>query len=526
VDIAPAPESAPDHARPATLLAELVAVSSAVAATAKRSEKARLLAGVLVRLASADIAVAVGALIGEARQGRIGLGWAALNSTQAVPDHPGGILTIAELDHFLTAVDGTTGPGSVARRRLLVDGLAEQSSPSEFEFVRRLCFGEVRHGALGGVMTEAIAKAGGVAVDEVRRAAMMLGDLGQTAVIALTGGGDALRRVGLIVGRPIGPMLASSAPTVAEALAATGIASVEYKLDGARIQVHRDGDDVRIFTRNLNEITERLPGVVAAVSAFPARRFVLDGEVIGLGGDGRPQAFQDTMSDFGAEHAPATELRAFFFDVIHLDGRDLLDEPLTVRRGALGALAGASVIPSLVTNDDAAAERFADEAIACGHEGVVVKAMTSVYAAGRRGSGWIKVKPVHTFDLVVLAAEWGHGRRRGWLSNLHLGARHPSDETRFVMVGKTFKGLTDDLLAWQTDELQRLATHRDEYTVYVEPKLVVEVAIDGVQRSSRYPGGIALRFARVRRYRPDKSAAEADAVTSLQTLNAAPPPQA
>lgn len=500
------------------LLADLVSVSEAVGATSKRTEKVRLLAALLTRLAGDEIPIAVGALIGEARQGRIGVGEASLTNVRAGADHAGGVSTLVELDRVLTELSTTTGSGSLGRRGSLLDDFAATLSTAELDFVRRLVIGEIRHGALAGVMTDAVAKAAGVPLADVRRAAMLLGDLGVTARIALNGGSEALSRIGLIVGRAIEPMLASSAPTVAEALVVTGRASVEWKLDGARIQVHRAGGDVRIFTRNLNEISTRLPRVVDAVSRFEASSFVLDGEAIGLADDGRPRAFQDTMRDFGADLQPAVELQAFFFDIIHLDGRDLLDAPLRERRRLLGDLVGGSVVPAVETDDPIVADRFAATSLATGHEGVVVKAIDSTYEAGRRGSGWVKVKPVHTLDLVVLAAEWGHGRRRGFLSNLHLGARDADDPTRFVMVGKTFKGLTDALLAWQTAQLQALAVRSDSYTVYVEPTMVVEIAIDGVQRSTRYPGGVALRFARVRGYRSDKSAADADTITHLQSL--------
>ena len=500
------------------LVGDLVAVSHAVGATTKRTEKVRLLSELLARLDGDEIPIAVGALIGEARQGRIGVGWAMLSGTHADGSHGGRDVTIIELDQVLTELSQMTGSGSTGRRNRLLAELSARLSSDELGFVRRLVIGEVRHGALAGVMSDAVARAAGIGLAEVRRAAMLLGDLGETARMALTGGPESLSAVGLIVGRAVEPMLASSAPTVADALTITGEASVEWKLDGARIQVHRNGADVRIFTRNLNEITMRLPRIVDAVRAFDATSFVLDGEAIGLSEDGRPRAFQDTMSDFGADVQPAFELQAFFFDIIHLDGVDLLAKPLRERGAVLRGLVGACVVPAVVTADPVEAQRFADESLATGHEGVVVKGIESIYEAGRRGSSWVKVKPVHTLDLVVLAAEWGHGRRRGFLSNLHLGARDPDDPTQFVMVGKTFKGLTDALLAWQTQELEGRAVRADNSTVYVEPTLVVEVAIDGVQRSTRYPGGVALRFARVRGYRSDKSAAEADTITTLQNL--------
>ena len=336
---------------------------------------------------------------------------------------------------------------------------------------------------------------------------------------ALTAGESALAEVGLEVLRPVQPMLAASAASVAEALAATGRASVEWKLDGARIQVHRSGEVVRAFTRNLNDITARVPEVVEVVRAFPARTFVLDGEAIGLTEDALPRRFQDTMSRFGTDDAAshAMTLAPFFFDVLHLDGEDLLDRTLSERAAMLAELVGEWRVPAVETDRAETAEAFLADALATGHEGVMVKALDSRYEAGRRGAAWRKVKPVRTLDLVVLAAEWGHGRRQGWLSNLHLGARDPGTRD-FVMVGKTFKGLTDQLLTWQTEQLQAIATRRDDYTVYVRPELVVEIALDGVQASKRYAGGVALRFARVRAYRPDKAAADADTIDAVRAL--------
>ena len=331
---------------------------------------------------------------------------------------------------------------------------------------------------------------------------------------------DDLAAIGLAVGRPVQPMLAATATSVADALAVTGEASVEYKLDGARIQVHRDGDDVRVFTRSLADITARVPELVAAVRELPVRAAILDGETLSLDEDGAPRPFQDTMSRFGAEAARDVALRPWFFDLLHLDGRDLIDEPLRVRRAELERVAGDLVIPGVITADAVAAEAVSHEALAAGHEGVVVKSVDGTYAAGRRGKNWIKVKPVLTFDLVVLACEWGSGRRTGLLSNLHLGARDATGEFggEFVMVGKTFKGLTDRLLRWQTERFPEIETRRTAHVVYVEPVTVVEIAIDGVQRSSRYPGGLALRFARVKRYRPDKEPAATDTIQSLRAL--------
>jgi DNA ligase-1 len=383
--------------------------------------------------------------------------------------------------------------------------------------------GELRTGALEGVLLDAVASASERDGAIVRRAAMLSGDLGATARIALTGTPDELAAVGLEVGRGVLPMLASTAASTTEALATLGgAASVEYKLDGARIQVHRNGDDVRVFTRSLADITHRVPEIVEATRALPAERVILDGETLSLDEDGAPRPFQDTMARFGSETAAEVALRPWFFDILHLDGRDLIDEPLSTRLALLDRVAGVARMPGIVTDDPVRAEEFSREALAAGHEGVMVKGVDATYAAGRRGKSWLKVKPVLTYDLVVLAVEWGSGRRTGQLSNLHLGALDPDgtfgEPGGYVMVGKTFKGLTDATLAWQTEFFPTIETHRSPYAVHVRPETVVEIAIDGVQRSTRYPGGVALRFARVKGYRPDKGAAEADTIETLRAL--------
>jgi DNA ligase 1 len=497
------------------LLADLVATSAAVATTSKRTEKVAALAALLGRLAPDEVEPAVGFLTGVPRQGRIGIGWATLGAaTGAAAQGTGPPLTIGDLDQTIDELMATTGAGSVdARQRLLADLLA-RAGDDERDFVWRLLTGELRQGALEGVMTDAVSKAAGVALADVRRAAMFSGDLGRAAAVALTGGASGLARIGLTVLHPVQPMLAKGAATLAEAVG-DGPVVVEWKLDGARIQVHRAGEEVRVFTRNLNDVTARLPAVVDAALALPVDRFVLDGEAIGLDDDLRPQRFQDTMSTFGSDAGGG--LRAFFFDVLHADGDDLVDRPLAERLAVLDRLAPRLTIPRLVTADATAADAFAADALRRGHEGVVVKALDAPYDAGRRGGAWRKVKPVRLLDLVVLAAEWGHGRRRGWLSNLHLGAREPSDGS-FVMVGKTFKGLTDQLLTWQTQQLQARAIGEEGHIVHVRPELVVEIALDGVQVSRRYPGGVALRFARVRRYRDDKQAEDADTIDTVRAL--------
>jgi DNA ligase-1 len=508
------------------LLADLVATSDAVAATRSRNAKIAALADLLRALDPDEIAITVGYLVGEPRQGRIGLGWASLAAVRGEQPAVEPSLTVLDLDTTIDAVRNTTGAGSVGARREILRTLFGRATAPEADFVGRLLIGELRQGALAGLMTDAIARAAGVALDAVRRAAMLGGDLCETAFLALTGGEDALAAVRLHVLRPVLPMLAASAASVAEALAATGEASVEWKLDGARIQVHRAGDDVRVFTRNLNEVTDRMPEVVAAARSFPVQSVVLDGEAIGLGHDERPRRFQDTMSRFGRDHASTKEipLTAFFFDVLHVDGRDVIALPLRERSALLDRIVGDRRVPAVATADPERAGAFLDDAIATGHEGVMVKSLGAPYDAGRRGAAWRKVKPVHTLDLVVLAVERGHGRRRGWLSNLHLGARDPNGAYGppggFVMVGKTFKGLTDELLTWQTEHLQEIAVADDGHVVQVRPELVVEVALDGVQGSPRYAGGVALRFARVRGFRPDKNAVDADTIDTVRAMSA------
>jgi DNA ligase-1 len=509
-----------------TLLADVVATSGVVGATRSRIAKVTALADQLGRLEPDEIAVAVGFLTGEPRQGRIGVGWATIGSIEQAPAVTPS-LTLGELDEAVTAVEAMSGAGSTGDRRSLLGSVLARATASEADFIRRLFTGGLRQGALEGLMLDAIARASDIAPAIVRRAAMRSGDLGATARLALTDGSAGLEAVRFEVLQPVLPMLAGSSESVTAALEATGPASVEWKLDGARVQVHRSASDVRIFTRNLNDITARLPEIVELVLGFPVSEVVLDGEAIGVAADDRPHRFQDTMSRFGTADlrepgiAEARSLRAFFFDCLRADGVDLLDEPLSARRAVLERVAPGSVVPSLVTEDAAAGEVFLSEALAAGHEGVMVKALSSAYEAGRRGAAWRKVKPVRTLDLVVLGAEWGHGRRRGWLSNLHLGARDPSPDApdgTFVMVGKTFKGLTDALLTWQTERFQELATSDDGHVVFVRPELVVEIALDGVQASKRYAGGVALRFARVRGYRPDKSPADADTIDAVRAL--------
>ncbi|HXH56459.1 ATP-dependent DNA ligase [Iamia sp.] len=507
--------------REPTLLAQVVATSGMVAATSSRTAKRDALADLLFRLGADEVAVTVGFLVGEPRQGRIGVGWRTLAAAEVPPaDDPS--LTVVEVDRTLTALAALAGSGSAGRRRELLSELLGRATEGEAHFLVRLLTGELRQGALAGVMADAVARAAAVPAPTVRRAAMLGGDLPTIAHLALTAGAEGLAAVGLEVGRPVQPMLASTAESVGEAVAGVGHAVVDWKLDGIRIQAHRDGEAVLVVTRNLNDITDRLPEVVAIVRSLAAERLVLDGEALLVDEADRPLLFQDTASRVSTDTARTDAVRPYFFDLLHRDGQDLIDAPLAERRAALDEVAGPWRVPGTVTDDGEAAEAVLAAALAAGHEGVVVKAAASPYEAGRRGKAWRKVKPVHTFDLVVLAAEWGHGRRTGWLSNLHLGAR-AEDGNGFVMVGKTFKGLTDELLRWQTEALLARAVDEERWegrprtgVVHVRPELVVEVALDGVQRSTRYAGGIALRFARVLAYRPDKNPAQADSIEALR----------
>jgi DNA ligase-1 len=487
------------------LYGDLVAASQSVAATSKRSEKVAALAELLRTAVADEIEATIGLLVGDPRQGRLGVGWVTISNLHVDPAIESS-LTIHDVDHALTQVAAFAGTGSQGERLRVMRALWSAATEAEQNHLYRVLTGELRQGANEGVVADAIAKAGGQSIAAVRRAAMLVGDLGRAAHLALTG--QSLD-VGLTPLTAVQPMLAGTSANVADAIAEIGLASVEWKLDGIRVQAHKLDDEVRLFSRGLNDITTGLPGVVDIVRRIPTRSVVLDGEALGVDENGQPLIFQETMSGLATTGA-------YFFDVLHIDDTSLIDDPLHSRRSALETLLpSAARLPSIVTADVDEAELFAANAVASGHEGVMVKAIESTYEAGRRGTGWRKVKPVHTLDLVVLAAEWGHGRRLGWLSNLHLGAR---GDDGLVMVGKTFKGMTDDLLRWQTAELQNRAIATEGHTVHVRPELVVEIALDGVQRSTRYPGGVALRFARVRRYRPDKSANEADTIERVQGM--------
>jgi DNA ligase-1 len=512
-----------------TLLDDLVQTSLRVAATRARREKIRDLAACLRRLAPEEIEAGAGFLAGAPRQAKIGLGWAAVRDVAPEPALVPSC-SVRELDETLDRIAAMSGRGSKeARLGALRDLLARATAPEQ-RFIKGLLVGEVRQGALEGILVAAIAAAAALPEDDVRRALMLRGDLGAVARAALAEGAAGLSKFRLVIGRPIQLMLAQSADDVEDALArlarGPGGAALEWKLDGARVQLHKDGGDVRVFSRRLNDVTAAVPDLVEAARRLPVERIVLDGEAIALRADGAPLPFQVTMRRFG-RRAEVERLRGeiplspFFFDCIHLDGDDLLDRTAAERHAALAsALPAPMLVPRIVTASADAAEAFLADALRHGHEGLMAKATGGAYEAGRRGAGWLKVKLAHTLDLVVLAAEWGSGRRRGWLSNLHLGARDPGSGA-FVMLGKTFKGMTDEMLAWQTQRLQEMELARDDWTVYVRPELVVEVAFDGVQASPHYPGGMALRFARVKRYRPDKAAAEADTVDRIRAIHAA-----
>ncbi|MGH6918925.1 MAG: ATP-dependent DNA ligase, partial [Geminicoccaceae bacterium] len=452
------------------------------------------------------------------------IGYAALRAARAKTAASAPALTLAELDATLERIVEVRGKGAAGERARLLQALFGRATEQEQDFLLRLLLGELRQGALEGLMVEAVAKAAALPVADVRRAVMVSGDVGTVAEAALGEGVAGLQRFAITLFRPLQPMLAQPAESIADALGRLGRAALEYKLDGARIQVHKAGDEVRVYSRRLNEVTGAVPEVVEAARALPARSAILDGEAIALRPDGRPQPFQITMRRFGRRLNVAAlraelPLAPFFFDCLALDDQPLIDRPAAERFAALEAAAPAPLLmPRLVTDREEQAQAFAARALAHGHEGIMAKALDAAYAAGARGSSWLKIKPTHTLDLVVLAAEWGHGRRKGWLSNLHLGAR---DEAGFVMLGKTFKGLTDALLTWQTEQLLAREIARDAWTVHVRPELVVEVAFNDIQASPHYPGGMALRFARVKRYRPDKRAGDADTIDMVRAIFAA-----
>ncbi|MFB8245050.1 ATP-dependent DNA ligase [Streptomyces sp. NPDC055952] len=502
------------------LLHRLARVSQEVAATSARSRKTALLAELFRDAEAEDVPIVIPYLAGRLPQGRIGVGWKVLGRPVAPAAEPG--LTVRDVDARLSALAEVSGPGSQAERTRLVGELMGAATEAEQRFLLGLLTGEVRQGALDAVAVEGLAQATGAPPADVRRAVMLAGSLQSVAEALLSDGPASLERFRLTVGRPVLPMLAHSASSVAEAVDKLGACAVEEKLDGIRVQVHRDGGTVRLYTRTLDDITDRLPEVTAAVLELQGERFILDGEVISFGEDGRPRSFQETAGRVGSRTDVATAARAVpvspvFFDALSVDGRDLLDLPFTERHAELARLVPEPmrVRRTLVSGagDTPAAEEFLAATLRRGHEGVVAKALDAPYSAGRRGASWLKVKPVHTLDLVVLAAEWGHGRRSGKLSNLHLGAR--TADGGLAMLGKTFKGMTDAMLTWQTERLQQLAVETNGHVVEVRPELVVEIAYDGLQRSTRYPAGVTLRFARVIRYREDKRPEDADTVETL-----------
>ena len=506
------------------LLHELVSASAAVAEASSRLVKIGRLAALLQGVMPAEVEIAIAFLSGEPRQGRIGIGGAAIRDAKPLTAAASPMLELLEVDEAFERMAATAGHGSSAERVRLLRELLARATADEQDFLIRLLFGELRQGALEGVLLEAVARAGKASPAAVRRAVMMAGELAPVARVLLVEGERGLSRFLVQIFRPVRPMLAQPASGIDEALADLegDQVALEWKLDGARIQVHKSGDEIKVFSRNLREVTSAVPEVVEAARSLPANELILDGEVIALRPDGTPHTFQQTMQRFGRK-LDVDRLRAelpltpFFFDCLYIDGASTLDQPQIERFSTLSAIAPFATVPSRLRPTREEAAQFVDETLRRGHEGVMVKVLASGYAAGRRGRNWLKIKVARTLDLVVLAAEWGHGRRRGWLSNLHLGARDPVSGG-FVMLGKTFKGMTDEMLTWQTEKLLQLEIARDDYTVYVRPEVVVEIAFNDLQESPHYPGGLALRFARVKAYRPDKPAAEADTIETVREI--------
>ncbi len=507
------------------LLANVVETSGQIAATSKRLAKIGLLAELLGGLRGDEIEVVVSFLSGVTRQGKTGIGFAVVRDASIAPAAE-ATLEILEVDWALTSLARTKGTGSGQHKREQLQSLLARATAGEQQFLKELLLGGLRQGSLEGLMFEGLARASGVSADRIRRAAMMAGDLRRVARSLLESGEASLDAYDIQLFQPVHPMLAQPAPDVETALEEMGEAAFEYKLDGARIQVHKSGDDVRVYTRALNEVTSSVPEIVEAVRELPARELILDGEVVSFTPDGRPQPFQVTMRRFGRK-ADLERLRAelpltpVWFDLLYRDGQSLIDHPQAERFATLRDIAPAAhLVPHITTSSPQAAAEFLAASLEQGHEGIMAKATTSLYIAGARGQTWLKIKKVHTLDLVILAAEWGSGRRKGWLSNLHLGA-HDTENGGFAMLGKTFKGMTDEMLRWQTEELYcLLETSRDTYTVIVEPKIVVEIAYSDIQTSPRYVSGFALRFARVKRYRPDKTADQADTFETVKQLAA------
>jgi DNA ligase-1 len=503
----------------------LVDLVGRVRATSKKGEKVALIADFLRQTRGLEAELAALYLTGSLRQGRIGVGWRTIEGAMAAGPAVGEPLTLARLDEVLGAVASETGAGSAERRSRLLHGLLESADEAGRRLLVELLLGEVRQGALEGLVIEAIAKAADLPAADVRRAAMYAPGIGQLGRRALEEGAAGIARFSLTLLHPVAPMLASPAGDAEEALGRLGEAAFEYKLDGARLQVHRAGDEVRVYTRHLQDVTARVPEVVEWARALPVREAVVEGEALALRPDGRPRPFQETMRRLGRSKGveaarAAMPLTPFFFDLLYLEGEGaLVSLPYAERVARLQRLVEpAALLPRVVTADPDEAERFFEAAVGAGHEGLMAKSLSAPYAAGQRGFHWLKLKPAHTLDLVVLAVEWGSGRRQGWLSNLHLGARD-EESGRFVMLGKTFKGLTDEMLRWQTDKLLSLETGRDGFAVFVRPGLVAEIAFSDVQESPRYPAGLALRFARVKRYREDKTAAEADTLQAVRAIH-------
>lgn len=505
------------------LFDDVVTTSRKVASVSGRLEKIGLLAGLLRRSPPTVAPAAVAYLSGDLMRERVGIGYAAVRAAWPDAAAIAPTLTIEEVGDAFAAIASASGKGSTRERQRLLRDVLARATREEQEFLASLISGELRQGALEGVMIEAIARAAGVPAAGVRRAVMLAGELPAVAGAALEGGAVALAGFGLRLFRPFQPMLADAADDVEEAIARLGVAAFEFKLDGARVQIHKSGEDVRIYTRRLNEVTSSVPELVESVRTIPARELILDGEAIALRANGSPHPFQATMRRFGSRLdverlRSELPLSCFLFDCLYVDGETTLDRPTRERLGILDEVVPERLrVPRTITGEAAEAAAFMGRALDAGHEGVIAKSLDSPYEAGRRGRNWIKIKTANTLDLVVLAAEWGHGRRQGWLSNLHLGARDPANGG-FVMLGKTFKGMTDQLLAWQTQALQDIATGHDDYTVHVRPELVVEVAFNEVQASQRYPGGLALRFARIKGYRPDKRPDDADTIDTVRAI--------
>ena len=505
------------------LFSELAEASRAVSETRARSTKIELLAACLSRLTPDEVEIAVAFLSGELRQGKIGVGYAAIRGGGLPAPAGGASLSLLDVDLALAQIAAIRGARSASLRAEALAALFSRATESEQRFLERLLVGELRQGALESILLDAVAKAAKVSPSSLRRAVMVAGDAKQVAAAALARGESGLSAFRIEVLRPVGPMLAQTAASLAEAFEGRDALALEHKLDGARIQVHKEGTDVRVFTRSLNDVTARVPEIVEATLALPARQLILDGETIALAAGGRPASFQTTMRRFGRKLDVETlrselPLYPFFFDALLVDGEELLARGEAERFDILSRLVPPSQrVERIVAHVPEEAEAFLERALEHGQEGIMAKDLSSPYEAGRRGASWIKIKRAHTLDLVVLAAEWGSGRRKGFLSNLHLGARDPKSGS-FVMLGKTFKGLTDELLRWQTAKLQALEISRTDWVVYVRPELVVEIAFDGVQASSQYPGGVALRFARVKRYREDKPASEADTIDTIKAI--------